>query len=308
MCKKLSKKSNPMKLSICIPVYNFDLRELVFDLQKEIENNTIDAEIILIDDASEQSFKVINSELQKEVQTFIFLDNNIGRARIRNLFLNYSKGNYLLFLDCDVKIDNLHFLQNYLAEIDNDPDLGLIYGNFKIDTRYSKSLRNKYSIEREIFYEKRSSNFSLFKTVNFIIKKEVFKDHSFDERLVDYGYEDFIFAKHLEKSCVKYLAFNNPVIHCDDTLNSVFLKKVEIGIDSLYKLSRSKENKPFIEDVKVYNIALKLKKMGFDSLFLFFYKFLEKVIINNLLSENPIIRYLDIYKLSLLLKKMKPSS
>jgi hypothetical protein len=296
-----------MKLSICIPVYNFDVRELVFDLKKEIENNKIDAEIILIDDASEENFKIINSELQKEVQTFIFLEKNIGRARIRNLFLNYSKGNYLLFLDCDVKIDNVNFLHNYLAEIDRDHDLGLIYGNFKIDTQYSKSLRNRYSIEREIFYDKRSSNFSLFKTVNFIIKREVFKECSFNEELVDYGYDDFIFAKHLERSSVKYLAFNNPVIHCDNTPNSVFLNKVEIGINSLYKLSGNKENKLFIEDVKVYNIALKLKKIGFDSLFLFGYKFLEKTITNNLLSENPTIKYLDIYKLSLLLKKMKSS-
>ncbi|WP_435525706.1 hypothetical protein [Chryseobacterium indoltheticum] len=45
-----------MKISVCIPVYNFDVRELVYDLKKEIENQNIDAEIILIDDASEESF------------------------------------------------------------------------------------------------------------------------------------------------------------------------------------------------------------------------------------------------------------
>jgi len=296
-----------MKLSVCIPVYNFDVRELVFDLKKEIENNKIDAEIVLIDDASEENFRVINSELQKEIQAFIFLENNIGRARIRNLFLNYSKGEYLLFLDCDVKIDNANFLQNYLNEIAKNNDLELMYGNFKIDTRHAKSLRNRYSLEREIFYEERSSNFSLFKTVNFIIKREIFKRFSFDEALIEYGYEDFVFAKLLEKKNVKYLAFNNPVIHCDDTSNSIFLKKIEIGIDSLYKLSTSIENEDLIKDIKVYNIARKLKNTGLDSLFLILYKFLEKLIKNNLLSEHPTIQYLDIYKLSLLLKKIKPT-
>ncbi|MCA6067102.1 glycosyltransferase family 2 protein [Chryseobacterium sp. RG1] len=297
-----------MKLSICIPVYNFDVRELVLDLKKEIEDNEIDAEIILIDDASEENFKIINSNLQSEVQKFIFLENNIGRSKIRNLFLDYTKGDYLLFLDCDVKIDNTNFLLNYLNEIEKNFWVELIYGNFKIDTLYSKSLRNRYSVEREIFYEERSSDFSLFKTVNFIIKRKIFESFLFDERLRNYGYEDFVFAKLLESNQIKYFAFNNPVIHFDDTSNSAFLKKVDIGIDSLCKLSKDEKSKNFIKDIKVYDTAVKLRKIGVDSLVLFLYNFLNKIIKNNLLSENPSIKYLDIYKLNLLLKKMKAIS
>ena len=40
-----------MKISVCIPVYNFDVLELVFSLSKEIENQKLNSEIILIDDA-----------------------------------------------------------------------------------------------------------------------------------------------------------------------------------------------------------------------------------------------------------------
>lgn len=296
-----------MKLSVCIPIYNFDVRELVFDLKKEIENYHIDAEIILIDDASEDDFKIINAELQNDVQTFIFLKDNIGRSKIRNLFLEYANGEYLLFLDCDGKIDSGSFLQNYLHEIEKDNSLELLYGNFKIDPRYSKSLRNRYSVEREIFYRNRSADFSLLKTVNFIIKRDVFVRFSFDEEMAEYGYEDFVFAKVLERAGVKYIAFNNPVIHCDQTSNADFLKKVELGIDSLYKLRKNTKNRVFIRNVKVYNIALKLKKTGLDSLFIVLYNFFEKRIKNNLLSAAPNLKYLDIYKLGLLLKKMKSS-
>jgi glycosyltransferase involved in cell wall biosynthesis len=49
-----------MKISVCIPVYNFDVRELVFSLSKEIENHKLNAEIILIDDASSKDFITIN--------------------------------------------------------------------------------------------------------------------------------------------------------------------------------------------------------------------------------------------------------
>jgi len=46
-----------MKISVCIPVYNFDVRELVTALNREIHTYTLDAEIILIDDASEYAFR-----------------------------------------------------------------------------------------------------------------------------------------------------------------------------------------------------------------------------------------------------------
>ena len=47
-----------MKISVCIPVYNFDIRELVNSLSKEITNAELNAEIILIDDASSKDFKI----------------------------------------------------------------------------------------------------------------------------------------------------------------------------------------------------------------------------------------------------------
>ena len=41
-----------MKISVCIPVYNFDIKNLVIALRTEIQTNQIDAEIILIDDTN----------------------------------------------------------------------------------------------------------------------------------------------------------------------------------------------------------------------------------------------------------------
>ncbi|MCJ7934015.1 MAG: glycosyltransferase family 2 protein [Chryseobacterium sp.] len=296
-----------MELSICIPVFNFDVRELVFDLKKEIEAYDMDVEIILIDDASDDSFKHINTSLHNEVQNLIFLEKNIGRSKIRNLFSKYSRGKYLLFLDCDVKIDNAAFLQNYLAEIKKQPDLELMYGNFKIAGQYSTTLRNKYSLEREIFSGDHSSNFSLFKTVNFVIKKNIFEKFPFNEELVEYGYEDFVFSKLLEQNKIKFLAINNPVIHFDDTSNEVFLKKTAVAMRSLLTLSENSQNRAFIKDIKVYKAAVKLKQLKMVSVFLFLYGIFEDKIKKNLLSQNPNIKYFDFYKLGLLVRKMRSS-
>ena len=86
-----------MKLSICIPVFNFDVNDLINDLQNQIDTNQLEAEIVLIDDASSQTFVNINKNLETKVSQFIFLEKNIGRSKIRNLFLKYTKSEYLLF-------------------------------------------------------------------------------------------------------------------------------------------------------------------------------------------------------------------
>ncbi|MDQ1098165.1 MULTISPECIES: glycosyltransferase family 2 protein [Chryseobacterium] len=294
-----------MKISVCIPVYNFDVRELVAALNREIYVYTLDAEIILIDDASENSFSEINRELVGKVHHFVFLKQNIGRSRIRNRFIQYAVGDYLLFLDCDVRIDNPAFLRRYIAELRQNPVPELIYGNFKISEQHSGSLRNRYSVAREIFSGERSSDISIFKTVNFAIKKEVLIQFPFNEDLTGYGYEDYVFAKLLEKNGISFLAFNNPVIHVDDTDNAVFLKKTEVSMDTLYGLMTSAENSPFIQDIRVYRAATKLKKLKLDAAFLVMYGIAGKILYRNLVSENPKIRLLDIYKLALLLGKMK---
>ncbi|MBP2617336.1 glycosyltransferase family 2 protein [Chryseobacterium jejuense] len=294
-----------MKLSICIPVYNFDVRELVFDLKKEIDSQGLDAEIILIDDASDAAFKSINKELQSQVKKLVFLEENIGRSRIRNLFLQYSSGNYLLFLDCDVKIAGKTFLWNYISEINRQPNLELIYGSFTIDPQYASTLRNRYSVEREIFFGSRSYDFSLFKTVNFIISKKVFAKFPFNETLTEYGYEDFVFAKLLEQNKIKFLAMANPVIHVDDTSNAIFMEKAEIGMGSLFRLSKNPKNSAFIKDIKVYKAAVILKQFGCIPLFLSIYKVFENRVKTNLLSKSPNIRYFDFYKLAVLIRKMK---
>lgn len=295
-----------MTISVCIPVYNFDIRDLVTVLRKEIQIHQIEAEIVLIDDASNSSFNEIYQEASAYADQFIFLDKNIGRSKIRNLFLEHTKGEYLLFLDCDAKIDNTDLLKNYLQEIEQDREVEVIYGNFKIDPAYSKTLRNRYSIEREIFSGDRISDFSVFKTVNFIIKREAFIKFQFNETLVNYGYEDYVFAKKMELNKVRFSAINNPVMHVDDTSNEVFLAKTETAMNSLYQLSQDVKNENYIKDIKVLRMARKIKDLGFSKLFIFLYeRLIKKIALKNLLSEDPDIKYLDVYKLALLLKKMR---
>ena len=294
-----------MKISVCIPVYNFDVRTLVFDLKKEIQNHQLEIEIVLIDDCSDDFYKNINDSLFSKVEQYILLENNIGRSQIRNLFLQYAKGDFLLFLDCDVKINQNDFLRNYLKEIDSNIDVEVFYGNFEIDKTFSHTLRNRYSLSKEIFHVQKSNDVSLLKTVNCLIKRQVLESYPFDDSMLNYGYEDFVFAKTLEYAKVKFLAFQNPVIHVDETSNVDFLKKTKIAVNTLYELSLDKSKEKYIQDVTLYKVAKKMILFQLASVFLVFYRLVENRILKNLQSNHPNLMNFDFYKLGLLLRKMK---
>src|SRR5215469_11442754 len=106
-----------IKVSICIPVFNFDVKPLLQTLLAEIKTYSIGAEIILIDDGSSDDIARSNEQSANELSvTYIRLEKNIGRSAIRNLFMEYAQADQLLFLDCDVMPRSKNFIQNYLNE------------------------------------------------------------------------------------------------------------------------------------------------------------------------------------------------
>lgn len=286
-----------MKLSVCIPVYNFDIRELVYSLHKQISEQNLPAEIIIIDDASDNEFKTLNSEIENITSQFIQLEKNIGRSKIRNLFLQFAKGEYLLFLDCDAQIIADDFLKIYLKTIQENPNLEVIYGSFRVLPQFSKTLRNRYSVAREIFLKESSKDFSVFKTVNFVIKKSVFETFNFNENLNKYGYEDYLFSQLLEDKKIRFTAIQNPVFHYDNTSNQVFLEKIKISLQSLLQLSKDRNTLSYIQKTKIYKTASFIKQFRLTKPFLAIFSLLEKKIEENLLSEHPSIQLLDVYKL-----------
>ncbi|MGG5209321.1 glycosyltransferase family 2 protein [Chryseobacterium sp. MIQD13] len=297
-----------MLLSVCIPVYNFDVRGLVFDLKREISVNGVDAEIILIDDASDEGFKNIHQILQTEVENFICLEKNIGRSRIRNLFQNYASGKYLLFLDCDGKITEADFLKNYTDFIQKHPDTDVIYGGRTVsvsapdDDHY---LRWKFSVEREnLPLEFRLNKpYLSFQTNNFVIKKNVFEKVDFNPAFQKYGYEDLLFAMDMKSAQIKIDHISNSIVNNDLESNAVYLDKVGESVESLATMLKDKNLAEKLSEVKLVKLY---SGLPFKPLFeLILGDFTLKVLKKKLSKGRVNLRYLDLYKLGLLIKKMK---
>lgn len=299
-----------MKLSICIPVYNFDVRELVFDLKKEIDNQGIDAEIILIDDASKEECKQINRELQNIAHQFIFLEKNIGRSRIRNLFLQFTAGEYLLFLDCDGKIIENNFLKKYTQFIQENPGAQMIYGGRKVlnsptDTHHL--LRWKFAVERENLPVelRREKPYLSFQTNNFVIRKNILERVGFNPEFQKYGYEDLLLAMDLKAEHIKIDHIDNPILNNDLESNIVYLEKVEESVESLSNMLKDETLSAKLAEVKLVKLYTVLKNTPFKAVFNLLFNIGERSVKRKLSEGNVNLRYLDIYKLGLFFRKMK---
>ena len=87
-------------LSICVPVYNFDVRQLAGQLSEQAKKAGIPVEILIFDDNSEADIKKINREISSTPSVkYLELPENIGRAAIRNRLAETAKYPYLLYLD-----------------------------------------------------------------------------------------------------------------------------------------------------------------------------------------------------------------
>jgi glycosyltransferase involved in cell wall biosynthesis len=298
-------------LSVCIPTYNFNINVLVNELSKQIKNCNHECEILIIDDASNSTYKKLNSAISNiECVKYYELSKNIGRSKIRNLFIKYSKFEHLLFLDCDSIVISNEFISNYIKAINNF-DYSVICGGRvynKQQPERNKRLRWKYGIIKEsqpLSIRLKSPDKS-FMTNNFLIKKSLFEQIKFDERISEYGHEDTLFGFMLKQNNIIVSHIDNSILNGDIEDNAEFLYKTEKGIINLvHILTYLNYDIHFINDVTLLSFHKKIAEKKLINIVYYFFlclnfplRFLfEKGIIN--------LKLFDFYKLGLLIKASK---
>jgi cellulose synthase/poly-beta-1,6-N-acetylglucosamine synthase-like glycosyltransferase len=292
-------------ISICIPVYNFNITLLVNELSKQAKSLNVQYEIIIIDDCS-GNFKEINKSVCKNYH-YIELSENIGRAKIRNLFLKYAKYEYLLFLDCDSLIGTSDFLLKYTEIIKKAPKVvcgGRIYDTSRPPRE--KMLRWKYGILRESqpCLIRQKFPYQSFMTNNFLISKRILEGIKFDERITRYGHEDTLFGFSLNKNNVSITHIDNPVINGDIENNNEYLNKTEEGVINLISiLNYLNFDEELINDIALLRFYNKVRRARIIIKLSFA---LFKPLIVFLLTKGYFNLYLfDFYKLGIFIENIK---
>ena len=108
-----------MKISLLIPVCNYDIVTLVCSMKGAIGTVPEFCEILIGDDASSEEFVNKYRSVEGEGVKIISSDKNIGRAAMRNKLAMEAEGDYLLFLDADLMLTGTAeaFLQKYISKM-----------------------------------------------------------------------------------------------------------------------------------------------------------------------------------------------
>ena len=110
------------KVSIIIPVFNSE--NLLNDCLCSVQNQTLkDIEIICIDDGStDNSLKILEDFSKKDYRFNVFHQENSGAGFSRNVALDKSNGEFILFLDSDdwIEKDTCEKLYNQATNLNSD--------------------------------------------------------------------------------------------------------------------------------------------------------------------------------------------
>jgi glycosyltransferase involved in cell wall biosynthesis len=288
-------------VSFLIPIYNFCVEELVKTISLQAKRCGITFEILAYDDCSEKSFQEENQCIAN-IDNVIYkiLPQNVGRAKIRNLLATKSQGDWLMFFDCDVRIEKEDFIKTYLnSRFDCDVICGgtQYEDKAKILKPYLLHWKNGSIRESNKIRKKNNS----FTTNNFFIKKNIFENLTFDENIEGYGHEDTIFGYNLRRLGYRIKDIDNPVIHLGLNTTDKFLSNIESATKNLYLIYQNYDYKQELKRIPLIKTCIKIKRLNLISLYLFFYRLLQPIIIKNLYSNKPNLRFLDMYKLNIIL-------
>lgn len=223
-------------LSVLIPVHDskcYALVDKLHGLAEQVEG--LEYEILVADDGSRDQVCIISNLRIGELDhcRYIRRKENVGRAKIRNFLADEAQYDWLLFLDCDVKIVSDDFLLNYLS-----PQADVVSGRTKIiPSPDKKNLRSKYEVQWARCHKADDLNkrpYEFFLTTNFLCRRSVFGVCRFDERFTTYGFEDLAFGIDLQKNAISIMHIANPVGLDKFETNECYIRKVEQSLRTLH--------------------------------------------------------------------------
>lgn len=306
-------------LSILLPSYNNVCVSLVQVLQRQADalrgklDKPFRYEIIVADDGSTDAAcidanRVIGDMLHCR---YLRMEQNVGRAQIRNVLISESRGDYVLLIDSDLFLCDDNYLYKYATSTAD-----VVYGGTRIGGEGLAMVDNEANTENlkgnlRYIYEKKAepSHRAVFRQLrpnqeisvcNLYARRDIMEAHPFDSRFKAYGYEDVLFGKRLAESGIEVTHIDNPVLINEFESNSVFVKKTEEAILTLCR---------FEQDLEGYsNLKTKVTTLGRYiplSLFRLWHRIMKNKEKRNLTGSKPSLLLFKLYKLGFFLENRK---
>jgi glycosyltransferase involved in cell wall biosynthesis len=292
-------------ISVCIPVYNYDIRPLASQLSDEACKAAIVMEIIFLDDGSDNYYRNLNRQVSDSPSIkYIEQDHTGSRSAVRNRLGREASFPWLLFLDCDSGLPTGGFAERYI-DVAKEADVvcgGTMYKESPPDDR-NLLLRWIYGKKREQLTaaERNLQNKFAVTANNFMIRKQVFALCPFRETIRDYGHEDSVLGYDLRRSGFRVVHTDNPVYHNGLETSSRFLGKTKTALGNLLFISNNIiPDESFTDGLPLLKWRRRMKKMGMIRIAGFLFRLSEPLLKKNLTGKNPSLFLFDLYRAGIL--------
>lgn len=290
-------------LSILIATYNYGCARLAAELRTQAETlrlkekGAFDYEIIISDDGStDKDALAENAVLNSWPRCkHVLLTTNGGLAHNRNELVRAARYEHVLLMDGDAAVCHDNFIETYwqarhLADVVCgsllNPPGGPAPGH-ELRYRYEREAERRRTVAFRSQYPYRH-----FCAFNILAAKSVFEHVRFDDRCVEYGYEDALFGLELERAGITVAHIDNPLIHEGIDSNHSFLQKTETALRVLKRLGS-----PLQEQTGASRYYALLTRCKLDGMACFLFRTTQKLLRKNLLGRHPSLLLFSLYKL-----------
>lgn len=301
-------------LSILIPVYNWSVGAFVADLHRQCRAEAgLMFEIRCYDDASpDEAIRAANRAALSPLPGVIFevLPHNVGRAAIRNRLAADARHPWLLFLDGDSGLPDEDFIRRYRQAAQTDATTAVWIGGTQYEATPpadpTHRLRWVYGRAREQrpAAQRRQAPYAAFTLNNLLIRADVYRQFGLDESLGrTYGHEDTALGGTLAAHEIVIGHLDNPVLHLGLEPAAAFLAKTREAVTNLVKLAQA--GAPGTTDSRLWHLAQRLRRWGLATVVCRILTALEPMLLRNLHSVTPSVRFFDWWRLLLVLRAIK---
>ena len=286
-------------ISVLIPVYNYNIVTLVTHVHTQLQLCNVPFEIICLDDASTSAVIHKNDSISNlEFTSYLKSNENLGRTNSRQYLSEKANYEWLLFLDADVMPKTELFISNYINYIDSAYEA--VYGGFAYHEKTPDSkhmLRWMYGKTHEQLSAKERNKrpYKVTISANFMIKKPVFININSQIEQKGYGFDNF-FGALLKMENISVFHIDNEAYHLGIETSQGYLRKIEKAVETLLSLYNTNKIETHQNDLLHFFITLKRYKLHY--IFSVVYKLFKKPMQNNLLGSKPLMKLLQLYKVS----------
>lgn len=250
-------------LSVLIPFYRDNPSMLLSELLAQAERLR-GVEILIYDDGTLDPN--ICATLAAQVKdasspvTLLIAEQNMGRATARNTLQEKARGEWVLFLDADMRPGSEQFLSNYIALIEADAG-DIIFGGFTVPETATRSEELHRALSEVsdclALSERQAAGPQYVATSNLCVRKAVLLAEPFDSGFVGWGWEDSEWAARVARRYTLLHAENTALhlgLESDDTL----LKRFK---ESAHNYKRFTSLHPDLaQTLTLYRLTEKLRK------------------------------------------------